>query len=124
MAISILSRFTNLCNNNPFFLYAVVWTSVVTVTVAVAAFSPEIAFVWAVSPSAPLTRACWDHTVGLPMDGPVWEKVCLPAKNFGQSKADVFIPPVFAVLVVVGSISVMKAIGLWEGEDEEEDYYL
>ncbi|KAJ1698918.1 hypothetical protein LUZ63_007430 [Rhynchospora breviuscula] len=119
----IISRLTSLCNSNPFILYAVAWTSVVTLTVAVAAFAPEIAFVWAVSPSAPLTRACWDHTVGLPMDGPVWEKVCFPAKNFSQSKVDIFIPPVFAVLVVVGSVSVMKAIGLWEGEEEEEEDY-
>lgn len=120
MAIPILSKLASLCNPHPFFLYALAWTAMVTLTVALAAFAPEAAFIWAVSPSAPLTHACRAGTVGLPIDAPTWEAICLPAKNFRQSKVDIFIPPVFAVLVVVGSVSVMKAIGLWEGEEEED----
>ncbi|KAJ3682746.1 hypothetical protein LUZ60_012973 [Juncus effusus] len=105
---------------SPFTLYAITWTSIVTFTVAIAAFAPELAFVWSVSPAGRLTNACQFGKVGLPMEGPVWEKICLPLENFGRTKADVFIPPIFAVTVVAGSVCIMRAIGLWEDDEEEE----
>ncbi|XP_072981815.1 uncharacterized protein [Typha latifolia] len=125
MPFSFFSTLTNLYKDlrrsRPLLLYAVQWTAVITVTVAVAAFVPEIAFVWAVSPSSPLTGACGEGYVALPLDEPPWEKICVPANVVGQSQVDVLIPPVFAVVVVVGSVCFTRAIGLWEDEEEEEE---
>jgi hypothetical protein len=74
--------------------------------VAVAAFAPELAFVWAVGPGAPLSRACpgttgGAFTVGLPLDGPPWDAICVPAGMLGRAKPDVIVPLVFADVVVI-----------------------
>lgn len=102
------------------FIYMATWTALITVTVAVAAFSPEVAFVWAVSPSSSFARGCRavGGTVRLPMEGPPGELVCVPVHFFGRSKDDFIIPPLFAALVVASSVCFTRAVGLWEAEEE------
>ncbi|EES00314.1 hypothetical protein BDA96_03G074000 [Sorghum bicolor] len=112
-------------------LYAAAWTAVATTAVAVAAFAPELAFVWAVGPWAPLSRACpagtttggddsVAFTVGLPLDGPPWDAVCVPAGMLGRAKPDVIVPLVFAVVVVTGAVWFTTAVGVWEDEHDDE----
>ncbi|XP_062187133.1 uncharacterized protein LOC133890642 [Phragmites australis] len=103
-------------------LYAAMWTAVATTAVAVAAFAPETAFVWAVAPGAPLSRACPEGgdatSVGLPLDGPPWDVVCMPAGMFGPAAPDVVVPLVFAVVVVAGAVWFTTAVGVWEEDNE------
>ncbi|XP_073113254.1 uncharacterized protein [Elaeis guineensis] len=105
---------------SPTFIYMATWTALITVTVAVAAFSPELAFVWAVSPSSSFALGCGGvgGAVRLPLEGPPGEVVCVPVHLFGRSKADFIIPPLFAALVVASSICFTWAVGLWEAEEE------
>ncbi|OAY72150.1 hypothetical protein ACMD2_02289 [Ananas comosus] len=130
MALFFLSALANLrgdlLSRHALLLYAATWTAVVTGAVALAAFTPELAFVWAVSPSSPLSQACDGlgpmglvGSVGLPLDGPPWEMVCVPAHLFDRSNVDIFIPPLFAVVVVTVAVCFTRAIGIWE-EDEDE----
>jgi hypothetical protein len=101
-------------------LYAATWTAVAVTAVAVAAFAPELAFVWAVGPGTPLARACSGGArVGLPLDGPPWDVVCLPAGAFGRAPPDVIVPLVFAVVVVAGAVWFTTAVGVWEDDDGE-----
>ncbi|GJN05796.1 hypothetical protein PR202_ga23461 [Eleusine coracana subsp. coracana] len=107
---------------SPLLYYAATWTAVATTAVAVAAFAPELAFVWAVGPGTPLARACGDGTsVGLPLDGPPWDVVCLPAGMFGRAPPDVIVPLVFAMVVVAGAIWFTTAVGVWEDDDDHHD---
>ncbi|KAF8397524.1 hypothetical protein HHK36_016441 [Tetracentron sinense] len=110
---SILRR---IFTRRPLLLYAATWTVFLTVTVAVASFFPEIAFVSAISPSSSFSQACEaEGYVRVPLDIP-GEVVCLPAHLFRNSKMDLFVPPVFAAVVVAGSACVVRAMGLWEDE--------
>ncbi|KAL8504655.1 hypothetical protein ACS0TY_016002 [Phlomoides rotata] len=99
-------------------LYAAAWTAVLTATVAVASFLPEWAFVSAISPSFALSHGCnRTGTVRLPLDIPS-EDFCVAARLFKRTRIDVVVPPVFAAVIVAGSAWAVKALGLWEGEDE------
>lgn len=99
-------------------LYAAAWTAVLTATVAVASFVPEWAFVAAISPSSPLSQGCNQAgAVRLPLDIPS-EDFCVAARLFKRSRIDVVVPPVFAAVIVAGSACAVKALGLWEDEDE------
>jgi len=104
--------------------YAATWTAVAVTAVAVAAFAPELAFVWAVGPGTPLSRACQGggegFGVGLPLDGPPWDVVCVPAGMFGRVRPDVVVPLVFAVVVVTGAVWFTTAVGVWEDNHDEE----
>ncbi|KZV51786.1 hypothetical protein F511_11474 [Dorcoceras hygrometricum] len=103
----------------PVLLYAATWTFLLTVTVAVAAFSPEFAFVSAVSPTSSA-----DYCGGVagfvrfPLDIPP-ESFCLRSKLSKKSKLDVIIPPIFATIIVAGSACLVRALGLWEVEDDQ-----
>lgn len=108
-------------------LYAAAWTAVATTAVAVAAFAPEFAFVWAVGPGAPLSRACPGSSgagdgfsVGLPLDGPPWDVVCVPVGMLGRAKPDVVVPLVFAVVVVTAAVWFTTAFGVWEDDHDDE----
>ncbi|XP_074566137.1 uncharacterized protein LOC141822701 [Curcuma longa] len=105
----------------PLLVYAATWTALISATVAMAAFSPEVAFVWAISQAASFARPCGAASVRLPMDGPPGEVVCVPAYLFDRSAVDAAIPPLFAMAVVAASVSVIRAVGLWEDEEEEEE---
>ncbi|KAG6489134.1 uncharacterized protein LOC122004219 [Zingiber officinale] len=100
-------------------VYAVAWTILIIITVALAALSPELAFIWAVSPTSAFMQACGAGTVRLPMEGSPNLVVCLPSIRFDRSNIDIVVPPLFAVLVVMSSALVVRAIGLWEAEEEQ-----
>ncbi|KAK8933638.1 hypothetical protein KSP39_PZI015823 [Platanthera zijinensis] len=58
---------------------------------------------------------------GLRADVCETETVCVPARLFGPSKADAVVPPVFAALVVAGSACIVRAVGLWDLADRDEE---
>ncbi|KAF9599077.1 hypothetical protein IFM89_033684 [Coptis chinensis] len=92
------------------------WSVMLTVTVAFASFSPEIAFVNAVSPSSSFSQMCKiDGYVRVPLDLP-GEVLCFPAQLLKRSSIDFFVPTVFAALIVAGSACVVRAVGLWENQ--------
>ncbi|XP_057778935.1 uncharacterized protein LOC130997585 [Salvia miltiorrhiza] len=99
----------------PVLLYAATWTTILTVTVAVASFTPEMAFVSAVNPTSSLSLAC-AASVRLPLDVPS-HNFCFPPSLFKRSGIDIFVPPIFAAAIVASSACVVKAMGLWEAED-------
>ncbi|KAL7195350.1 hypothetical protein ACSBR1_035553 [Camellia fascicularis] len=114
---SILERFVS---RWPLLLYAATWTAILTMTVAVASFSPEAAFVSAITPTSAFSRRCEAAAEGfvrLPMDVPT-EFLCFPAHMFRRSKMDLVVPPVFAAVIVACSAYVVRALGLWEVDDE------
>ncbi|EPS67282.1 hypothetical protein M569_07498 [Genlisea aurea] len=97
------------------------WTCVLTLTVAVASFLPELAFVLAANPSSVISVHCGDGgDVGLPLDVPS-EKFCFPSRFLTGSEMDFVVPPIFAAFMVVGSAFVIKAMGLWRRRTSEED---
>ncbi|KAK3445270.1 uncharacterized protein LOC104436464 [Eucalyptus grandis] len=108
-------------SRRPLLLYAAAWTALLTATVAVASFSPEVAFVSAISSSSAFTRECGgpnpEDVVRVPVDLP-GEVVCLPAHLFSRSRVDLLVPPVFAAVVVAGSAFVVRALALGEVDDE------
>ncbi|KAG6412022.1 hypothetical protein SASPL_124680 [Salvia splendens] len=97
-------------------LYAVAWTAVLTAAVAMASFTPEWAFVSAISPLSPPCRG--EGLVRLPLDIPT-EDFCLASRLFRRSEIDMLVPPLFAAVIVAGSAFAVRALGLWEGDDEE-----
>lgn len=100
----------------PLLIYAASWTTILTLTVAVASFSPEVAFVSAISPSSSFSRACQTYdAMRVPLDMPR-DTVCLPARRFIKSNIDIIVPPVFAALVVAGSAFLVRAAALWEDD--------
>ncbi|WOG91205.1 hypothetical protein DCAR_0310453 [Daucus carota subsp. sativus] len=113
----------------PLILYAATWTTLLTVTVAVASFSPELAFVSVISPTTStrhnsLSRGphCRnDESVRVPMDIPT-EIFCIPVEMFRRSKMDLIVPPVFAAVIVACSAYVVRALALWEDDTIVEPY--
>ncbi|XP_050886027.1 uncharacterized protein LOC127091432 [Lathyrus oleraceus] len=90
-------------------IYAVTWVTALTLTVAVASFSSEVAFVFAISPS----NKCQGNEIRVPLDVP-GDTLCIPGHLFVKSKIDLIVPPVFAALIVASSACVVRAVGLWE----------
>ncbi|KAL5067968.1 hypothetical protein RYX36_018855 [Vicia faba] len=93
----------------PLLIYAVTWVTALTLTVAVASFSSEVAFVFAISPS----NKCEGNEIRVPLDVP-GDTFCIPAHLFVKSKIDLIVPPVFAALIVASSACVVRAAGFWE----------
>ncbi|KAG8053435.1 hypothetical protein GUJ93_ZPchr0001g32881 [Zizania palustris] len=112
---------SGLLARRPALFYAATWTVVATAAVSVAAFAPELAFIWAVTPGTPLATACkpGGGGIGLPLDGPPWDAVCVPAALFGRATLDVVVPPVFAAAVVSSALWFTKAVGVWEDDDDD-----
>ncbi|XP_043698831.1 uncharacterized protein LOC122649660 [Telopea speciosissima] len=115
---SILLRFRM---PRPLLLYTATWTVLLTMTVALVSFSPEMAFVSAISPSSSFSRACDGQdqvsSVRVPLDVP-GEVVCLPAHLFSKMTfLDFLVPPVFAAIAVAASACVVRAMALWEEDD-------
>ncbi|GLT92513.1 hypothetical protein SLE2022_103470 [Rubroshorea leprosula] len=108
------SLFHKLSSRWPLLLYAATWTVLLTVTVAVASFSPEAAFVSAITPTSSFSRRCrTEGFIRVPLDLP-GEILCFPARMFTRSKVDLIVPPVFAAVVVAGSAWVVRALALWQ----------
>nr|XP_043614180.1 uncharacterized protein LOC122586140 [Erigeron canadensis] len=110
----------------PLLVYATTWTAVLTVTVALTSFAPELAFVWAITPTSSFSRVCRQDQkesesilVRVPFDVPS-EFFCLPAEMFKKSKMDLMVPPIFAAIVVAASACLVRAFGLWEVDDDLE----
>ncbi|CAK7333835.1 unnamed protein product [Dovyalis caffra] len=99
----------------PLIFYSATWTSLLTLTVAVASFSPEVAFVATISS---FSLGCeQEGTVRVPLDVP-GEIMCLPAHLFKRSTVtDSIVSLLFAALVVVVSAWVVRAMGLWEDDE-------
>lgn len=105
----------------PLLVYATTWTTILTVTVALTSFAPELAFVWAITPNSSFSRVCQDQKEGMvrvPFDVPS-EFFCLPAEMFKKSKMDLVVPPIFAAVVVAASACLVRALGLWEVDEVE-----
>lgn len=107
-------------------IYAATWTAILTVLVAIASFSPEMAFVWAINPTSSFSLGCHSNRksddglfVRVPLDFP-GEVFCFPAENFKRSKMDLIVPPVFAAIIVATSAYAVKALALWEVDDVDE----
>ncbi|MCD7458315.1 hypothetical protein HAX54_037911 [Datura stramonium] len=113
----------------PLLLYAATWTTLLTIIVAVASFSPEFAFVSAITPSSSSSfshHACHDHgkrssLVRIPLDLPL-EVFCFPSEVFKRSKMDLIVPPIFAATIVAVSAYVVKALALWEVDDQQNQF--
>ncbi|XP_074309710.1 uncharacterized protein LOC141644121 [Silene latifolia] len=91
-------------------VYAGIWTSLLCITVAIAALSPEVSFIWAISPTSSFSLACGSF-LRVPVDLPL-DVVCLPATLFQRSKLDMVVPPIFAALVVASSACLVRFVGL------------
>ncbi|MCL7024323.1 hypothetical protein MKW94_007097 [Papaver nudicaule] len=115
---SFINRFTS---NHPLVIYALVWTVLLTITVAISSLSPEIAFMSAISPTSSFSTQEHNQApckieegyIRVPLDNP-GEVLCFPAHLFVKSRMDYFVPPIFAAAVVAGSAFFVKAMGLWE----------
>lgn len=83
------------------------------VTVAVASFFAEYAFVSAVLPSSSFIESCKvDGFIGIPVEVP-GEIMCLPAHLVNRSGLDVFVPIVCLALVLAGSACMLQALGFY-----------
>ncbi|XP_021290060.1 uncharacterized protein LOC110420953 [Herrania umbratica] len=117
----LLALFTSLLHRLslrwPVLLYAATWTVLLTAVVAIASFSPEVAFVSAISQSSAFSKECGiEGSVVVPTDVP-GAKLCLPDHLVRRSKIDWIVPPVFAAVVVTGSAWVVRGMGLWEFDE-------
>ncbi|XP_057438441.1 uncharacterized protein LOC130730446 [Lotus japonicus] len=105
----------------PILAYAATWMTLLTVTVAVASISPQVAFVTGVSPSSSFSQKCRaDGSIRIPLDLP-GEILCFPASMFMKSKIDLILPPVFAAVIVAASACVVRAVGLREHDQTHPD---
>ncbi|KAG8374311.1 hypothetical protein BUALT_Bualt11G0118500 [Buddleja alternifolia] len=100
-------------------LYAAAWTAILTAAVVMASFSSEMAFLYTISETSSMSPACRNaDSVRLPLDIPS-EDLCFPDGVFKRSRIDAIVPPLFATVMVVASTSMVKALGLWEDENEQ-----
>ncbi|XP_028077794.1 uncharacterized protein LOC114279708 [Camellia sinensis] len=121
---SIFQRLTSWWPPPPPLLYVATWTAVLTVTVVVASFWSEAAFVSAISWKSVLSRACErEGLVRVPMDVPI-EVLCFLVQMFRQQSKllDLLAPLVFAAVIVGASALVVRAWGLWEVDDNDETH--
>ncbi|KAL5710965.1 hypothetical protein ACHQM5_021468 [Ranunculus cassubicifolius] len=94
--------------------YTGIWTLMLTLTVAIASFSPELAFVRVISPTSSFSRGCRkEGYVRIPLDIP-GEMFCFPAHFLKKSSLDFVVPSVFAALIVAGSACVVRSVCFWE----------
>ncbi|KAJ0260104.1 Uncharacterized protein HA466_0063560 [Hirschfeldia incana] len=90
----------------PILVQAATWTVLLMLTVGFASFAPEMAFVSTLSSSsAPCAR---DGLVRIPMDLP-GEMVCVPSEMVKRSPYDFFVPTIFAGVMVVASVSLIRS---------------
>ncbi|CAN1805771.1 hypothetical protein LINPERHAP1_LOCUS24392 [Linum perenne] len=104
----------------PLLIHAATWTTLLTIVVAVASFSPEIAFISAITAEqSPVSGDCRrEGMVRVPLDVP-GEVFCLPSHLFSKSNIDFLVPPIFAAVVVAGAAWVVRSITLSEDEDDD-----
>ncbi|KAG6697292.1 hypothetical protein I3842_09G191500 [Carya illinoinensis] len=101
----------------PFLVYVATWTTILIVVVAVASFTPEVAFASAISSSSSFSTACeTDRSIRVPLDVP-GETLCLPANLFSRFKIEFIVPPVFAAVVLVASACLVQATCVWDDDE-------
>ncbi|KFK32268.1 hypothetical protein AALP_AA6G220200 [Arabis alpina] len=97
---SFLEKF---CGRWLVLVQATTWTVVLMLTVAFASFAPEMAFV------STLSKPCGsDGFVRIPMGFP-GEIVCVPSELVKRSAFDLFVPTIFAGVMVVASASFIRS---------------
>ncbi|KAH0876854.1 hypothetical protein HID58_064248 [Brassica napus] len=99
----------------PVIVQATTWTVLLMVTVAVASFAPELAFVSTVSSSC----GRGDGFVKIPMDFP-GESVCVPSHMVKRSRFDLFMPPIFAAVMVTASACLIRSCFGTEDMDDNK----
>ncbi|RDY07303.1 hypothetical protein CR513_08595, partial [Mucuna pruriens] len=103
---------SNFIRSWPLLISAVTWVTVMTLTVAVASLSPEVAFVTALSSPEKCKNKNDGSLVRVKL--PLEEAPCFPVHLFTKSHIDVIVPPIFAALTVAASACVVRAVGLWD----------
>ncbi|KFK43089.1 hypothetical protein AALP_AA1G077900 [Arabis alpina] len=99
----------------PVIAQAATWTVLLMFTVAVASFAPEMAFVSTVSSSC----GGGDGFVKIPTEFP-GESVCLSSKMVKRSSFDLFVPSVFAAVMVTASACLIRScIGTDDVDDDD-----
>ncbi|CAN7116221.1 unnamed protein product [Brassica rapa subsp. narinosa] len=97
----------------PVLVQAATWTLLLMLTVGFASFAPEMAFVSTLSISgllSPSSNLCdgGNGLVGIPIDLP-GEMVCVPSETVKRSPFDLFVPTIFAGVMVVASVSLIRS---------------
>ncbi|KAK6943686.1 hypothetical protein RJ641_024788 [Dillenia turbinata] len=118
MSFSLLDRILFTFRSRLFLLQAVTWVVLLTVTVAVIAFLPELVFVAVIRPTSSFSKPCAvrGDSVRLPLDFP-GEVFCIPSHTVKKSSFDFLVPPLFAAVMVAASAFVVRAICSWEDDD-------
>ncbi|KAF8116042.1 hypothetical protein N665_0023s0021 [Sinapis alba] len=91
----------------PVIVQAATWTLLLMVTVGFASFAPEMAFVSTLSSSSNLCNGV-NGFVRIPIDLP-GEIVCVPSETVKRSAFDLFLPTIFAGVMVVASVSLIRS---------------
>ncbi|VVA90346.1 unnamed protein product [Arabis nemorensis] len=100
----------------PVIAQAATWTVLLMFTVAVASFVPEMAFVSTVSSSC---DGGGDGFVKIPTEFP-GESVCVPSHMVKRSSYDLFVPSVFAAVMVTASACLIRScIGTDNMDDDD-----
>ncbi|GAB2274328.1 hypothetical protein Dimus_009093 [Dionaea muscipula] len=112
----VRSFYRRLLNCRLQLLHAWTWTALLTITVAVASFSPEMAFVSATTPSSAYSRSC-DAAgfIRIPLDLP-GERFCFSPRVVKRSGSDILIPTVFAGLIVASSAILLRSVVVAEND--------
>ncbi|KAJ4903185.1 Uncharacterized protein Rs2_17136 [Raphanus sativus] len=90
----------------PILVQAATWTVLLMLTVGFASFAPEMAFVSKLSSSS--VPCAGDGLVRIPIDLP-GEMVCVPSETVKRSPYDFFVPTIFAGVMVVASVSLIRS---------------
>ncbi|KAE9612252.1 hypothetical protein Lalb_Chr06g0171021 [Lupinus albus] len=110
-----LSNFIRYLHTWPLLIYAATWVTLLTLTVAVTSFSPEVAFIAAISSSSSFSQKCNTKSDGtlirVPLDLPR-DVICFSPHLFSKSYFDLIVPPLFAALIVTASAFMVQAMGL------------
>ncbi|KAK7393294.1 hypothetical protein VNO78_21846 [Psophocarpus tetragonolobus] len=101
---------SNFIRSWPTLIYTTTWITVLTLTVAVASLSPEVAFISAISSS----EKCISNVSVVRVRVPLEETPCFPAHLFAESHIDIIVPPLFAALIIAASACLVGALGLCE----------
>ncbi|KAG2308497.1 hypothetical protein Bca4012_082418 [Brassica carinata] len=92
----------------PILVQAATWTVLLMLTVAFTSFAPEMAFVSTLSSSSSVCGGGRDGLVRIPMDLP-GDIVCVPSEMVKRSPLDRFVPTIFAGVMVVASVSLIRS---------------
>ncbi|KAG0487793.1 hypothetical protein HPP92_006604 [Vanilla planifolia] len=104
---------------HPTLVCVTTWMALIAAVIAAGSLAPEAAFVWALSPASSFAGECGDvGAVRLPLDAPPGEVLCFPAGLFGRTGVDLLVPPIFAAVVVAGAACFVRAIALWETDED------